>query len=175
MGLDGEDAGMGMGAPKMPKIPGAAPRIRPELAGGPVQPMGGSPNIRRFRMGHPGATDGEDSYDGEDGSGIHIKKSHEGLLHEDTGTPEGEPIPEKKLEAAKNSSDPAERKRATFAENAKHWKHDGEDSGGKMEKTMHEYKHGELHSGSKEGPKVEDRKQAIAIGLSQARKAGEEV
>lgn len=46
---------------------------------------------------------------------------------------------------------------------------------GKMEKTMHEFEHGELHSGSKTGPKVTSRKQAIAIGMSQARKAGEKV
>lgn len=37
---------------------------------------------------------------------------------------------------------------------------------------MHEFKRGELHSGSKTGPKVTSRKQAIAIGLSEARKAG---
>lgn len=42
----------------------------------------------------------------------------------------------------------------------------------KVEKTMHEFKHGELHSGSKTGPRVSSRKQAIAIALSQARKAG---
>ena len=41
----------------------------------------------------------------------------------------------------------------------------------KMKKTMHEYKKGTLHSGSKKGPVVKKRKQAIAIGLSQARKA----
>lgn len=40
----------------------------------------------------------------------------------------------------------------------------------KVEKTMHEYKEGTLHSGSKKGPKVTNRKQAIAIALSQARK-----
>jgi hypothetical protein len=40
----------------------------------------------------------------------------------------------------------------------------------KVAKTMHEYKHGTLHSGSKKGPKVKSRKQAIAIALSQARK-----
>lgn len=45
--------------------------------------------------------------------------------------------------------------------------------GGKVEKIMHEFKHGELHSGSKKGPKVKSRKQAIAIALSEARKAGE--
>lgn len=42
--------------------------------------------------------------------------------------------------------------------------------GGKVEKTMHEFKHGTLHSGSKKGPKVTSRKQAIAIALSQQRK-----
>ena len=34
---------------------------------------------------------------------------------------------------------------------------------------MHEFKHGELHSGSKKGPKVASRKQAIAIMLSEQR------
>ena len=33
-------------------------------------------------------------------------------------------------------------------------------------------KKGQLHSGSKSGPKVTNPKQAIAIGLSEARKAG---
>ena len=45
----------------------------------------------------------------------------------------------------------------------------------KVEKVMHEFKHGKLHSGSKQGPKVKSRSQAIAIGLSEARKAGEKV
>ena len=35
---------------------------------------------------------------------------------------------------------------------------------------MHEFKEGNLHSGSKHGPKVTSRKQAIAIALSQARR-----
>lgn len=38
----------------------------------------------------------------------------------------------------------------------------------KIEKVMHEYKRGWLHSGSKTGPVVKDRKQAIAIALSEA-------
>jgi hypothetical protein len=46
---------------------------------------------------------------------------------------------------------------------------------GKIERVMHEYKQGELHSGSKKGPKVKSRKQAVAIALSEARKAGEHV
>jgi hypothetical protein len=36
---------------------------------------------------------------------------------------------------------------------------------------MREYKKGKLHSGSKKGPKVKSRKQAIAIALSEARKS----
>lgn len=33
---------------------------------------------------------------------------------------------------------------------------------------MHKFKKGTLHSGSKHGPKVKSRKQAIAIALSEA-------
>jgi len=44
----------------------------------------------------------------------------------------------------------------------------------KVEKAMHEMKHGELRSG-RSGKKVKSRKQAIAIGLSEARKAGAKV
>ena len=32
---------------------------------------------------------------------------------------------------------------------------------------MHDFKAGKLHSGSKKGPKVTSRKQAIAIGMSE--------
>ena len=46
----------------------------------------------------------------------------------------------------------------------------------KVEKVMHEYKHGELKSGKGGiGGNVKSRKQAIAIGLSEARKAGAKV
>lgn len=38
----------------------------------------------------------------------------------------------------------------------------------KVEKVMHEYKEGKLHSGSKKGPVVKSRKQAVAIALSEA-------
>jgi len=44
----------------------------------------------------------------------------------------------------------------------------------KVEKVMHERKAGTLKSGSS-GKKVTSRKQAIAIGLSEARKAGAKV
>ena len=43
----------------------------------------------------------------------------------------------------------------------------------KVKKTMDELKHGTLRSGS--GKKVKSRKQAIAIGLSEARRAGGKV
>lgn len=41
----------------------------------------------------------------------------------------------------------------------------------KVQKVMHEFKAGALHSGSKKGPVVKSRKQAIAIALSEAKKA----
>ena len=46
----------------------------------------------------------------------------------------------------------------------------------KVEKVMHEFKEGTLKSGEDgKGGKVKSRKQAIAIGLSEARKAGAKV
>ena len=39
----------------------------------------------------------------------------------------------------------------------------------KVHKVMKEYEEGELHSGSKKGPKVKNRKQAIAIALYEAK------
>ncbi len=38
--------------------------------------------------------------------------------------------------------------------------------------TLDEWKAGTLHSGSKSGPRVTNQKQAVAIGFSQAKKAG---
>ena len=38
----------------------------------------------------------------------------------------------------------------------------------KVEKVMKEYKEGTLHSGSKKGPVVTSKKQAVAIALSEA-------
>jgi len=38
----------------------------------------------------------------------------------------------------------------------------------KISKVMREYGKGELHSGSKKGPVVKSRKQAIAIAMSEA-------
>jgi len=44
----------------------------------------------------------------------------------------------------------------------------------KVRRAMHERKHGKLRSG-RSGKKVKSRKQAIAIGLSEARRAGGKV
>jgi hypothetical protein len=39
------------------------------------------------------------------------------------------------------------------------------------DEVMHKFKHGGLHSGSKHGPKVKSRDQAIAIMMSEKREA----
>lgn len=50
----------------------------------------------------------------------------------------------------------------------------GKKAAAKVEKVMHERKLGTLRSGSS-GKKVTSRKQAIAIGLAEARRAGAKV
>jgi len=50
----------------------------------------------------------------------------------------------------------------------------GKKAQSKVKRAMHERKHGTLRSG-RSGKKVKSRKQAIAIGLSEARKAGAKV
>lgn len=41
-------------------------------------------------------------------------------------------------------------------------------SKGKVEVVMREYKEGKLHSGSKKGPKVTKKSQAVAIAMSES-------
>lgn len=54
----------------------------------------------------------------------------------------------------------------------KYWKKSQE----KVEEVMHEFKEGKLRSGKEgKGGRVKSRKQAIAIGLSEARKSGAKV
>ena len=50
----------------------------------------------------------------------------------------------------------------------------GKKASKKVERAMHERKHGTLKSG-RSGKKVTSKKQAIAIGLSEAREAGAKV
>ena len=52
---------------------------------------------------------------------IEIKPQNRGKLHAETGTPKGQKIPVAKIKAAENSPDPAVRKRAQFADNARKW------------------------------------------------------
>jgi len=46
-----------------------------------------------------------------------------GALHKQMGVPQGQPMPAKRLEQATHSDNELLRKRAQFAENAKHWNH----------------------------------------------------
>ena len=55
--------------------------------------------------------------------GIRIQPSHEGKLHEAAGVSKDKKIPVAKEEALKAHGTPAERKEATFALNARKWKH----------------------------------------------------
>jgi len=57
---------------------------------------------------------------------IHIKKSHKGLFHKDVGKKQGEHITEADIEKGEHSKSAAVRKRAVFAENARHWHHHSE-------------------------------------------------
>jgi len=45
----------------------------------------------------------------------------------------------------------------------------------KIKIVMSEFKHGDLHSGSKKGPIVSNASQAKAIALSEARKSGAKI
>jgi phage gp16-like protein len=55
--------------------------------------------------------------------GINIKPSHKGLLHKDLGKKPGAKLSAADLAKAKRSKNPAERRRATFAQNARKWNH----------------------------------------------------
>jgi len=56
---------------------------------------------------------------------IRIKPSHAGMLRADLGVAAKNSIPMSKLMEAKHSKDPAVRRRATFAVNARGWNHKG--------------------------------------------------
>lgn len=66
--------------------------------------------------------------------GIHIQPSHKGRLHADLGKKPGTKLSSAELEKAKHSKNPAERKRATFAINARGWNHKGKKSGDRAER-----------------------------------------
>jgi hypothetical protein len=56
-------------------------------------------------------------------SGIHIKKSHEGLLHKNLGVSKKKKLTMDQIMHGLASTDPAVRKRANFAKVARSWKH----------------------------------------------------
>lgn len=56
---------------------------------------------------------------------IKIKPSKKGTFRKATGTKDGEKIPQSEINAKKKSSDPAMRKKAVFADNAKRFKKGG--------------------------------------------------
>jgi hypothetical protein len=58
-------------------------------------------------------------------SGIHIKPSHKGRFARDVGKKPGEKITGADIQKGLNSKNPAERKRANFARNARKWNHKG--------------------------------------------------
>ncbi len=72
--------------------------------------------------------------------------------------------------ATKKSLKKTEKKSAAKKSNHKY----GPSAGKHIETEMHEMKQGKLKSG-RNGKKVTSRKQAIAIGLSEARKSGAKV
>ncbi len=100
--------------------PGDDGKPQKKKKGGKVIKANGKKPRHRLDKPSRGKSSGGDCY--KKGGGIHIKPENKGLLHKELGVPEGKKIPEAKLEKAKHSSSAAERKRATFAENAKHWK-----------------------------------------------------
>lgn len=54
-----------------------------------------------------------------------LPPTHEGLLHRELDVPEGEKIPEDKMDKALHSDDPKEKKRAEFAEELEGFHHKG--------------------------------------------------
>lgn len=54
---------------------------------------------------------------------IHIKPSHKGLFHKDVGKSPGAKITSADIQKGLHSKNPAERKRANFARNARKWHH----------------------------------------------------
>jgi hypothetical protein len=57
------------------------------------------------------------------GGKIHIKEENKGKLHKELGVAKGKKIPLSKIKHAEHSENPAERKRAQFADNARKFHH----------------------------------------------------
>jgi hypothetical protein len=72
---------------------------------------------------------------------------------------------------------PEESLNIIYCTNCKKWRNLMKESKGKSKigKVMKEFKAGDLHSGSKKGSIVKNPKQATAIALSEAKKAGAKI
>lgn len=68
---------------------------------------------------------------------IDIKPSHKGRFHQDVGKKPGEKITSSDIEKGLHSKNPAERKRANFARNARKWNHSGKKSTGDRAERMY--------------------------------------
>ncbi len=68
-----------------------------------------------------------------------------------------------------------ESKKEEKHEHKKEPKHKASKGKAKVSKVMREFKEHKLHSGSKKGPEVTNPKQAIAVALSESRKAGAKI
>lgn len=86
----------------------------------PIEGEGTAPKLHGAKRARGGSCS---DMERKRGGGIHIKKSHQGLLHKNLGVAKGQKIPPKKLSKALHSDNPKVKKRAVFAENAKHWHH----------------------------------------------------
>lgn len=67
--------------------------------------------------------------------GISIKPSHKGLFHKDVGKKPGAKITSADIDKGLASKNPAERKRANFAKNARKWNKGGKAEQGKAKST----------------------------------------
>lgn len=64
----------------------------------------------------------------------------------------------------------AEVAKRSLGNNRKPWR--SKKGSAKVKKVMHEWGQGKLRRGSKKGPRVTSQKQAVAIALSESRRAG---
>lgn len=104
----------------------------------------------------------------------YTKAVREQLLEDAMGTnpaPTPSPVPQPTPAAPTPTAAPAVPGRPTAMADQPDQQQQGFAKGGKVEKVMHEWKTGKLHSGSKNGPVVTKQKQAVAIALSEAGKA----
>lgn len=101
-----------------PAYPNAGAQATCPTCGGPVDPATGMCATCAGAQGAPGPAGGQ-YYAAKDPHWIEHGDKHPGALHRELGVPEGEKIPEDKLEGALHSDNKLERERAQYAENVK--------------------------------------------------------